>query len=50
MWMENEKAFAEKLERAKELSSKATQEKIIVGFLKRQGFTNVQGPDVVQGQ
>lgn len=41
-WIEKEKAFAKKLEKAKEFTSKATQEKIIVAFLQRQGFTNAQ--------
>jgi len=41
-WEVKEKAFTKKLEKAKEFTSKATQEKIIVAFLKRQGFTDAQ--------
>jgi len=41
-WEIKEKNFTKKLEKAKEFTSKATQDKIIVTFLKKQGFTDAQ--------
>jgi len=48
-WIEKEKSYAKKLERAKGYVNHAMEEKIIVAFLKRQGFNWGQAKTLFKG-